>query len=138
MYFIYSVVLGFGFALALPWFLWKGRATGKYFRTFRERMGRLPVYLNIDGDRSIWVHAVSVGEVLATRPLIPALKQRYPNHKVFLSTTTMTGNAVAQKSVRGVDGLFYAPFDWRGPVKKALATLKPSLLVLWRRRSGRT
>ena len=68
MYFIYSVVLGFGFALALPWFLWKGRATGKYFRTFRERMGRLPVYLNIDGDRSIWVHAVSVGEVLATRP----------------------------------------------------------------------
>src|SRR6266568_471861 len=130
VYFIYSVVLGFGFALALPWFLWKGRATGKYFRTFRERMGRLPVYLNMDGDRSIWVHAVSVGEVLATRPLIPALKQRYPHHKVFLSTTTMTGNAVAQKSVRGVDGLFYAPFDWPGPVKKALATLKPSLLVL--------
>ena len=130
MYFIYSVVLGLGFVLALPWFLWKGRATGKYFRTFRERMGRLPVYLNIDGDRSIWVHAVSVGEVLATRPLIPALKQRYPHHKVFLSTTTMTGNAVAQKSVRGVDGVFYAPFDWPGPVKKALTTLKPSLLVL--------
>jgi 3-deoxy-D-manno-octulosonic-acid transferase len=130
VYFIYSAVLAVGFVLTLPWFLWKGRATGKYFRTFRERMGRLPVYLNIDSDRSIWIHAVSVGEVLATRPLIPALKQRYPNHKVFLSTTTLTGNAVAQKSLRGVDGLFFAPFDFPGPVKKALETLNPSLLVI--------
>jgi len=130
VYFVYSAALALGFVLALPWFLWKGRATGKYFRTFRERMGRLPVYLNIDGDRSIWVHAVSVGEVLAARPLIPALKERYPNHRVYLSTTTMTGNEVARKRVRGVDGLFYAPFDWPGPVRKALATLNPSLLVL--------
>ena len=127
---IYNAVLALGFVLALPWFLWKGRATGKYFRTFRERMGRLPVYLNMDGDRSIWIHAVSVGEVLATRPLIPALKQRYPNHKVYLSTTTMTGNEVAQKSMRGVEGFFYAPFDFPGPVRKVLATLNPSLLVI--------
>jgi 3-deoxy-D-manno-octulosonic-acid transferase len=128
--FIYNLVLALGFALALPWFLWKGRATGKYFRTFRERMGRLPVYLNMDGDRSIWIHAVSVGEVLATRPLIPALRQRYPNHQVYLSTTTMTGNEVAQKSMRGVEGFFYAPFDFPGPVKRVLATLNPSLLVI--------
>jgi 3-deoxy-D-manno-octulosonic-acid transferase len=127
---IYNAVLALGFILALPWFLWKGRATGKYFRTFRERMGRLPVYLNLDGDRSIWIHAVSVGEVLATRPLIPALKQRYPNHKVYLSTTTMTGHEVAQKSTRGVEGFFYTPFDFPGPVKKVLATLNPSLLVI--------
>jgi 3-deoxy-D-manno-octulosonic-acid transferase len=130
LYHLYSLVLALGFVLALPWFLWKGRATGKYFRTFRERMGQLPVYLNVDGDRSIWVHAVSVGEVLAVRPLIPALKERFPRHRVFVSTTTMTGNAVAQKSVRGMDGLFYAPFDWPGPVRKALATLNPSLLLL--------
>ena len=127
---IYNAVLALGFVLALPWFLWKGRATGKYLRTFRERMGRLPVYLNMDGDRSIWIHAVSVGEVLATRPLIPALKQRYPNHKVYLSTTTMTGHEVAQKSMRGVEGFFYAPFDFPGPVRKVLATLNPSLLVI--------
>jgi 3-deoxy-D-manno-octulosonic-acid transferase len=130
LYHLYSFSLALGFALALPWFLWKGRATGKYFRTFRERMGRLPVYLNLDGDRSIWVHAVSVGEVLAVRPLIPALKERFPRHRVYLSTTTMTGNAVARKSVRGMDGLFYAPFDWPGPVRKVLATLNPALLLL--------
>jgi 3-deoxy-D-manno-octulosonic-acid transferase len=130
VYAFYSILLALGFILALPWFLWKGRTTGKYLRTFRERMGRLPVYLNVDGDRSIWVHAVSVGEVLAAKPLVPALRARFPGHRLFLSTTTVTGNAVAKKSVRGIDGLFYAPLDWPGPVRQALATLNPSLLVL--------
>ena len=78
MHILYSLLLTVGFVLALPWFLWKGRSTGKYLRTFRERMGRLPVYLNVDGDRSIWIHAVSVGEVLAARPLVPALRERFP------------------------------------------------------------
>jgi 3-deoxy-D-manno-octulosonic-acid transferase len=127
---LYSLLLAAGFVLALPWFLWKGRTTGKYLRTFRERMGRLPVYLNVDGDRSIWVHAVSVGEVLATRPLLPALRQRFPRHRLFVSTTTVTGNAVARRSLRGVDGLFFAPFDFPGPVRSALEVLNPSLLLL--------
>ena len=130
MYLLYSVLLAVGFVLALPVFLWRGRATGKYLRTFRERMGRLPVYLNVDGDRSIWVHAVSVGEVLAARPLVLALKARFPALRVLVSTTTLTGNAVAQKSVGGNDGLFYAPFDWPGPVRSALDTVNPALLVL--------
>ncbi len=130
MYTLYSLLLTIGALLALPWFLWKGRATGKYLRTFRERMGRLPVYLNVDGERSIWIHAVSVGEVLAARPLVPQLRERFPRHRLFLSVTTMTGNAVARKSIRGVDGLFYAPFDFPHPVRHAMEVLNPSLLVL--------
>ena len=130
LYLLYNVLLALGFVLGLPWFLWKGRAGGKYFRTFRERMGRLPVYLNLDAERSIWIHAVSVGEVLAARPLVEALKERFPSLRVFVSTTTMTGNLVAQRSVRGADGLFYAPFDFAGPVRRALKTLNPALLVL--------
>jgi len=126
----YSLLLTVGSVLALPWFLWKGRSSGKYLRTFRERMGRLPVYLNVDGDRSLWIHAVSVGEVLAARPLVPVLRERFPGHRIFLSTTTMTGNAVAKKSVRGIDGLFYAPLDFPHPVRRALEVLNPSLLVL--------
>src|SRR5262249_6617143 len=64
------------------------------------------------------------------RPLIGELKARFPGLRVFLSTTTMSGNSVAQKSVRGIDGLFYAPFDWPVPVRKALSTLNPALLLL--------
>jgi 3-deoxy-D-manno-octulosonic-acid transferase len=127
---LYTLVLAVGFVIGLPFYLWKGRASGKYLRTFRERMGRLPVYLNVDGDRSIWIHAVSVGEVLAARPLVPALRERFPGHRIFLSTTTLTGNEVAKKSVRGLDGLFFAPFDFPRPVRRALEVVNPSLLLL--------
>jgi 3-deoxy-D-manno-octulosonic-acid transferase len=130
VYFVYSALLGLAFLCSVPYFLWKGRASGKYLTTFRERMGRLPVYLNVDAEPSIWIHAVSVGEVLAVRPLIEPLKQRFPKHRLFLSTTTVTGNAVARKSVRGLDGLFFAPFDFPGPVRQALLTLNPRLLLI--------
>jgi 3-deoxy-D-manno-octulosonic-acid transferase len=127
---VYTLLLSVGFVLAIPWFLWKGRTTGKYLRTFRERMGRLPVSLNVDGDRSLWIHAVSVGEVLAARLLVPALRERFPRHRIFVSTTTMTGNAVAKRSIHGIDGLLYAPFDFPWAVRRALEVLNPSLLVL--------
>jgi 3-deoxy-D-manno-octulosonic-acid transferase len=130
VYFVYNVVFGIAFLLAAPYYLWKGRATGKYLQNLRERMGRLPVYLNVEGERSIWIHAVSVGEVLAARALIEQLKQRFPNRRVYLSTTTATGNAVARKSVRGLDGLFFAPLDFPRAVRKALAMLNPLLLVI--------
>ncbi len=130
MYSLYTLLLSAGFVVAIPWFLWKGRTTGKYLRNFRERMGRLPVYLNVDGDRSLWIHAVSVGEVLAARPLVPLLRERFPRHRIFLSTTTITGNAVARKSVRGLDGLLYAPFDFPWAVRRVFDVLNPSLLVL--------
>jgi 3-deoxy-D-manno-octulosonic-acid transferase len=129
LYQLYSVLLAFGFVLALPFYLWKGRSTGKYLRTFRERMGTRPYPAPPPGERSVWIHAVSVGEVLAARPLVAALKERLPGWRVVLSTTTPTGNAIAAKSVRA-DGLFYAPFDWPRPVRAALAAIGPALLVL--------
>jgi 3-deoxy-D-manno-octulosonic-acid transferase len=128
LYQLYSILLAFGFVLALPFYLWKGRATGKYLRTFRERMGAGPYPAHQPGERSVWIHAVSVGEVLAARALVAALKDRLPGWRVFLSTTTPTGNAIAE-SVRA-DGLFYAPFDWPGPVRAALGAMDPALLVL--------
>jgi len=130
VYTLYSILLAIGFVLTLPWFLWRGRKSGKYLRTFRERMGRLPVYLNVDGEPSIWIHAVSVGEALAARPLVPALRQRFPDHRLFLSTTTVTGNAVAARGAKDLDGLFYAPFDWPGPVRQVLSVVKPEMLLL--------
>jgi len=130
LYLAYSVLLAIGFVLALPYYLWKGRATGKYLASFRERMGRFPAPLNPGGRPSIWIHAVSVGEVLAARALVGPLKERFPGRPIFVSTTTATGNAVARQSVRAADGLLFAPFDWPGPVRRALQALDPALLVL--------
>ena len=130
MYALYTVLLGLAFLLALPLYLWKDRATGKYRASFRERLGRLPPGLDRHGRPAVWVHAVSVGEVLTARPLVRALKQRLPAHAVIVSTTTVTGQALARRTLGEADAVFYAPFDWPGPVRKAIRAARPALLVL--------
>ncbi len=130
MYLTYSLLLAAAFVVALPFYLWKGRGTGKYLPSFRERMGGPPASLAGGDAPSVWIHAVSVGEVLTARILVAPLKQRFPSRRIFLSTTTATGRAVAERSVKGADGLFFAPFDWPSPVRKALDRVQPALLVL--------
>jgi 3-deoxy-D-manno-octulosonic-acid transferase len=130
VYRAYSLLLAAAFALALPYYLWRDRRSGRYRRTFRERMGRLPASLPAASVPSLWVHAVSVGEALTARPLLRALKDRFPDTPLYLSTTTVTGAAVAQRDAGGADGLLFAPFDWPGPVRRVLGRLQPALLVL--------
>jgi 3-deoxy-D-manno-octulosonic-acid transferase len=130
VYLLYSVLLSVAALLALPWYLWKARGGGKYLVSLRQRWGRLPADLNPRGEPSVWIHAVSVGEVLAARALIEPLRRRFPRHRLLVSTTTVTGNAVARSSLSAADGLFFAPFDWPGPVRRALRAVRPALLVL--------
>src|SRR5262249_39125062 len=84
----------------------------------------------VDREPSIWVHAVSVGEVLTTRAVVEELKTRYPHLKLFLSTTTMTGQQIAQTRVPHVDGVFYFPFDIPWVVRRTLDLLQPKLFVM--------
>src|SRR5512144_2724953 len=111
VYLLYTAALAVAFLVAAPYYLWKGRGTGKYPASFAERAGRRAASLNPGWDRSLWIHAVSVGEVLAVRSLVGPLKERFPGHRLFVSTTTVAGNAVARKSLHGVDGFLFAPFD---------------------------
>jgi 3-deoxy-D-manno-octulosonic-acid transferase len=129
MYLLYSLAI-IGYAAALvPRLLYQAVRHGKYVGTLGERWGRLPADLNPDGAPSIWIHAVSVGEVLATRALIPALRERYPEHRLLLSTTTETGRAVAT-SVDALDGVFYFPVDLASVVGRVLDQVRPVLLVM--------
>jgi 3-deoxy-D-manno-octulosonic-acid transferase len=115
--------------LAVPFYLWKGRATGHYWRTFRARMGRLPPGLDGRRDGSIWIHAVSVGEALAARSLVEPLERALPGRTVFVSTSTAAGGAVAAQGLPA-ERLFVAPFDFPWAVGAVLRDLRPSLLVL--------
>ncbi len=85
---------------------------------------------NLDAEDSIWVHAVSVGEVLAARPVMADLRKRYPQLRLFLSTTTMSGQQLARHSVPDVDGVFYLPFDWAFTVRRTLRLVRPRLFVM--------
>lgn len=130
MYFLYSCVGSVALTLVSPWLLWQAWRHGKYTDAIGERFGRLPATLGADGRPSVWVHAVSVGEVLAARALLPALRERFPGHAVVLSTTTRTGRDIAARQLPGLDGLFYLPLDFAFSVRRVLRRLRPAALLV--------
>ena len=90
MYLLYSVVIVAFFAVMSPSLLYQAVRYRKYIGSLSQRFGYLPISFNLDAEESIWVHAVSVGEVLAARPVLAGLRERYPDLRLFLSTTTMS------------------------------------------------
>jgi 3-deoxy-D-manno-octulosonic-acid transferase len=130
MYTIYSVAIVLFFAILSPYFLYQAVRYRKYIRNLPQRLGYLPLSFNFDGDESIWIHAVSVGEVLTARALLPQLRERYPRLRIFLSTTTITGNQVARTNVHDVDGVFYFPLDLPPIVRRTMRVVKPRLFVM--------
>jgi 3-deoxy-D-manno-octulosonic-acid transferase len=130
MYTIYSVAIVLFFAILSPYFLYQAIRYRKYIRNLPQRLGYLPLSFNFDGDDSIWIHAVSVGEVLTARALLPQLRERYPRLRIFLSTTTITGHQVARTNVHDVDGVFYFPLDLPPIVRRTMRVVKPRLFVM--------
>ncbi len=102
-----------------------------YFGTLRERFGELPTLWKKTTPGAIWLHSVSVGEVLAAIPLIEELLARRPEAPIFLSTSTPAGRGIADKRLKGVvDGIFYAPLDYVWIVRRVLRWIQPSVLVV--------
>lgn len=103
---------------------------GKYRTGWRERLGRVPGrLLRNTAEETIWIHAVSVGEVLAVSGVIEALKAQLPGWRIVVSTTTDTGQRLARQRF-GEDNVFYLPLDLRFAVRPYLQALRPKLLML--------
>jgi 3-deoxy-D-manno-octulosonic-acid transferase len=130
VYLLYSVISLLVYVAASPYFLYQALRHHKYVGSVGQRLGYLPVSLNLDGDESIWVHAVSVGEVLVARPLVTELRRRYPKLRIFLSTTTMAGQQLARRNVADLDAVFYFPFDWTFTARRTLNLVRPRLFVM--------
>lgn len=130
MSFLYSLLSASALVVAAPWLLWQALRHGKYRERWWERLGRLPSGLAADHRPTLWVHAVSVGEVLSAVPLVAAFRTRHPDWRLVVSTTTATGQAMAAQRLAGVDGLFYFPLDFRWIVRRVLGHLRPSLIVI--------
>ena len=135
---IYSFLLVIAFAAMLPYFICQAIFNRKYVGGLSQRLGLLPDMppkaLNEkwgSGLRpAVWIHAVSVGEALAAKPLIAALKARFPEYRLIISTTTATGQAVARSRVTEADGVCYFPFDWKFSVRRALDAIRPRAVIL--------
>jgi 3-deoxy-D-manno-octulosonic-acid transferase len=130
MYFFYSLLLGLAALISLPWWLLQMARLGKYRAGFRERTGAVPARLQIrSGSACIWIHAVSVGEVLAVSQLVGELMKSQPDWQIFVSTTTSTGQALARQRF-GESRVFYMPLDFGFALRPYLRTLRPRMLVL--------
>lgn len=130
MYALYSVLIVVFCAVMSPYLVYQAVRYRKYIRNLPQRLGYLPRSFNHDADESIWIHAVSVGEVLTARALLPELRERYPRLRLFLSTTTMTGQQIARNNLQYVDEVFYFPFDLGFIVNRTLALVKPRLFIM--------
>jgi 3-deoxy-D-manno-octulosonic-acid transferase len=130
MYLLYSALLAAGLLVTLPYWLWQMSRHGKYHAGLGQRLGRVPKRLESQpGQPVIWIHAVSVGEVMAVSGLVSELRQRYPQHRVVVSTTTDTGQKLAIKYF-GENNVFYFPMDFAFAIRPYLRGLRPELIVI--------
>ena len=130
MYLAYSLLTLAVFVAVSPYFLYQAVRYKKHIGSLGQRLGYLPLSFNVDGEESIWIHAVSVGEALTARALAADLKARYPRLRLFLSTTTIAGQEVARGSLQHLDAVFYFPFDWTFIVRRTLNLVKPRVFIM--------
>ena len=130
MYALYSALLACFLLITLPYWLLQMLRHGKYRAGLRQRFGAVPLHLlKLRGQHVIWVHAVSVGEVVATSAVVEALRREFPSHRVLVSTTTSTGQKLAAKKF-GAENVFYFPLDFAFALRPYLAALRPELCVI--------
>ena len=106
---------------------WRGIRAPDYWRRWPERFGTIKPAL---GERVIWIHAVSVGEVLATEPVVQALLEQYPEHSILVTTVTPTGSARVTALFGNAVAHVYAPYDLPGAVSKFLDRVRPQLAIV--------
>ena len=130
MYVLYSFLMSVALLAVLPLYFVKLRL-GKGERLyFLERMGiRLPERKRRQ-DPCLWIHAVSVGEVLSLQSLIREIRKGHPSWEIAFSCLTNAGYRVASSKIEGADSLFFVPFDLGWPVRRFLRRLRPDLLML--------
>src|SRR5271170_56917 len=119
--------------LLTPYWIVQGLRHGKYFSNLGQRLGfSLPTLSKLPENRAgaIWIHAVSVGEALSGVTLARRLKQAYPDRPLIVSTTTVTGQALARERMPIADAIFYFPLDWTFCVRRVLRAARPSIIVI--------
>ena len=132
MMLFYQLFTALAILVLAPYYAIRGWRRGEPWQTLRERLGRVPgsvIHACAKGG-AIWIHAVSVGEVLAAQPIVTELKQQYAERPVFVSTTTETGQRLARERLKSASGVFYFPLDSSGAVRRALRGIRPAIVIV--------
>ena len=132
MMLFYQLFTSLAILVLAPYYAIRGWRRGEPWQTLRERLGRVPVGViqACAKGGAIWIHAVSVGEVLAAQPIVTELKQQYAERPVFVSTTTEAGQRLAPERLKSASGVFYFPLDSSGAVRRALRGIRPAIVIV--------
>jgi 3-deoxy-D-manno-octulosonic-acid transferase len=133
VYFLYSFLMGLAALVTAPYWIVQGLRHGKYFSNLADRLGFETLELDILPDRrpgAIWIHAVSVGEALAGATLAKRLKEAHPDRPLIISTTTITGQALAKERFPFADAIIYFPLDWAFCVKRVMDRVHPAVVIV--------
>jgi 3-deoxy-D-manno-octulosonic-acid transferase len=142
VFLIYSLLMGLAALALTPYWLVQSARHGKYLSNLGQRLGFSFPGLNkrstsapssspgSSQQRAIWLHAVSVGEVLSSVALARELKDAFPELPLIVSTTTLTGQALARERLPFADGFLYFPLDWSFAVRRAFEAVKPAIVVI--------
>lgn len=125
---LYTLLLYLIVPYALVRLLWRGLRVPGYWRRIGERFGRHSLFQMPRG--SIWIHAVSVGEVQAAVPLVHQLMKMYPGFPFVVTTTTPSGAQRVQDVFGRHVTHFYLPYDLPGSVKRFLSTIDPRIGII--------
>jgi 3-deoxy-D-manno-octulosonic-acid transferase len=129
---VYNIFFTIFFILSSPYYFFRMQRRGNWHRGFAQRLGRFDSKFKqaITNRQTLWLHAVSVGEVGVCTQLIRALEPRLPNVKIVVSTTTTTGMQELQHRLPTHISRIYYPLDYRRFVSHALKTVHPEAIVL--------
>ncbi len=129
MYLVYSFALAVALALYLPFYAFRMKILKKDRVHLRERLA-LGLESRPEGREAVWIHAVSVGEVISLQHLIRELKRRHPEWDIVFSTLTHTGIKVAREKLVEADRIFFVPLDFRRVIRRVFRAVRPGALVL--------
>ncbi len=119
------------FPLLVFYFVYRSAREPRYLRRFIERLGVGPASFLATPPGAIWLHAVSVGEVITAAGLLQELRDRSPSVPLYVSVGTLAGRAVAEeKLARLADGVFYAPIDYGFAIRRWLRRIRPAVVVI--------
>ncbi len=127
IHFVYNLAIYLTAVLALPYIALALMTRPKHRAGFFQKLG---FFLPRQSGKTIWVHAVSVGEILAATELVKELKKKSDGKTIMVSTTTPSGREVAEQKLAGVATIFYFPYDFQGSVSRAVKAVNPSVLAL--------
>lgn len=132
MYWLYNLLLLMYWASLIPVLIYRLIHEEGFYQRIKQSIGFLPNDLQkkISDRQAIWVHAASVGEIVAASPIVREMRKEHPNEVIIVSVVTATGFRMAHQIIEGADGILYFPLDLPYLTGRILDIVEPKIIVL--------